>query len=314
MRRGSNPAKSASQLAAFRRHHVIIPVYIPELSGYFAQLPEILGLCLDSLEATAGDSVDVTVVANGCCPEVVEQLQARSLSQLVMNARNLGKVDALASVARGSYAEIITMADADVLFLPGWQQAVEQLFSTFPECGMVTPFPGVDIEWFATSATILGAWPRLKRRDLVPASDLADFAASIDQPEFFAKASPPLVVEREGVQACVGCRHFVASWRRGILAGMPAEPSRVAIVQDSERRWIDEPADRLGYWRLSTTRAFVRHLGNSPAPWMHECLTAMEPVLSAQALPLAPLRRRLVSHLPYPLRTKACGLLRRLLG
>ena len=176
----------------FARHQVILPVYTPETAGYFEQLPEILNLSLRSLRATSDPThTVVTVIANGCHADVVHQLRSSQtaglIDQLVINSRNFGKVDSLANVVRGSFAEVITMADADVLFLPCWQHESERILRAFPECGMVSPFPGIGIEWHATSATILNR--RLRRESgIVPDQDLADFAQSIDRPQFSARS------------------------------------------------------------------------------------------------------------------------------
>ena len=36
---------------------------------------------------------------------------------------------------------LITISDADVMFLPNWQNNVEGIFKDFPESGMVSPVP-----------------------------------------------------------------------------------------------------------------------------------------------------------------------------
>lgn len=315
MRVGSYQARQDPALAGYPRHRIVIPVFIPELEGYFAHALEVLELCLGSLRATLSRPANVTVIANGCAPPALAWLEERrgSFDQLVINRVNRGKVDALVGVARASYEPLVTVADGDVLFLPGWLEAVERIFATFPECGAATPAPNPRHAWSHTSATVLGAWTRRELRwaRVVPEQDLRRFAASIGRPDFFTAGDyeKQLVVARDGVQAPVGCGHFALTLRREVLAAMPAGPSLKAVTGLSEERWLDQPPDRLGLWRLATDRAYVHHIGNRPEPWMLE--EAPETAAADAAAPLPPLRRGAIARLPRRLRGLGARLLRR---
>lgn len=282
MRDGTNPAKEAGALGAVSRHRVVVPVYVPSLDGYFANAPEILRLCIESLHATTSGKADVTVISNGCIPEVVEQLQTYQrqgwIDQLVLNRSNRGKVDAVLSAARGSAEDLITISDGDVLFSAGWTDAVEDIFRHFPECGFAAPVPSPGGHWYYTSATLLEALLRkeLRFEKVVPDADLDQFARSIGRLDLFSADDrrTQLIVRRNGASACVGCGHFVFTIRREVLAAMPKEPSLRPIEGNSEEKYLDAPTDRLGLWRLATTRAFARHMGNVPEPWMYDELRA----------------------------------------
>src|SRR5947209_19931988 len=118
MRQGERPVETKAMLPAFPSHRVIIPVYIPNIEGYYKEALEILTLCLESLHCTAGVRTCVTVVSNNASKEVLAQLQryydAGSVDQIVMNRCNRGKVDAVLSVARGAFEDFITISDCDV--------------------------------------------------------------------------------------------------------------------------------------------------------------------------------------------------------
>src|SRR5262249_52256710 len=88
--------------------------------------------------------------------------------------------------------------------------------------------------------------------------DLYRFAQSIGRPDLFKPEhrDAQLIARRNGRVACVGAGHFTCTIRRETLAGMPNEPSLKAIEGQSELRWLDLPPDRLGFWRLSTPRAW----------------------------------------------------------
>ncbi len=282
MRVGINPAKTADEVREYGRHRVIIPIYIPHFDGYFEHALEVLRLCLASLRHTAAERAAITLIANGCHPAVVEDLQQQFaegwINQLLINQLNRGKTDAIVAAARGSFEPLVTFADADVLFRPNWLAAVDELFEAFPEAGFVSPFPSASGLRYHTSATFLEA---LVRRELsfakvVLDEDLDRFAASIGQPNFFPPEfrAAQLILRRRHVTACVGAGHFVCTVRREVVNGMPATPCLRALDGASDQLWLDAPGDRLGYWRLSTPQAWVNHMGNCPEKWMHEELAA----------------------------------------
>lgn len=326
MRVGSYEQRRNPALAGYPRHRIVIPVFVPELEGYFAHALEVLELCLRSLHATIGSAANVTVIANGCAPPVVAWLEARRerFDQLVINRANRGKVDAAVGAARACFEPLITVADGDVLFLPGWVRAVERIFVTFPECGAATPAPNPRHAWSHTSATVLGAWARRELRwaRVVPEQDLRRFAASIGREDFFTDRDyeRQLVVTRDGLHAPVGCGHFALTLRREVLAAMPAGPSLKAVTGLSEERWLDHPPDRLGLWRLATDRAYVHHIGNRPEPWMREAAPAADgeadaaataDVADAADAPLPPPRRGAIARLPRRLRAVLARVLKR---
>ncbi len=325
MRSGVHPAKAAGDLPAFGTHRVVVPVHIPTLDGYFAEAREVLARCLESLRLTAAGRVAVTLVSDGSCPEVVNDLRACQdagwVDQVVLQRPNRGKVDSVLGVARASFEPLVTVTDADILFRAGWVDAVEELFTTFPECGFASLFPSPPGAFHLTSATLFGA---LASRELtvdsvVDGADLDRFAASIDRPDLFPEEwrRHQLVVRRAGVTACIGAPHWVLTLRREVLAATPTEPSRRA-VGGSETRWLDEPADRLGRWRLTTSRAYAHHMGNVVEPWMDDELAALraaaartEPApgdaaagVSGPATVAAVGRSSLASRLPWGLRTR----------
>jgi hypothetical protein len=91
MRIGANPAKEKPALTGYGLHRIIVPIYIPHCTGYFQHALEILRLCLESLRITASDKAAITVIANGCAPIIVEELekeyQAGWIDQLLLNQR-----------------------------------------------------------------------------------------------------------------------------------------------------------------------------------------------------------------------------------
>jgi hypothetical protein len=304
-----------------RRHRVIVPVYIPAGDGYFRHAMEILQLSLDSLVATTAGRAAITVVANGCLPSVVSLLRHYfddgRIHQLVVNRRNWGKIDAVLSVLRGRREPMVTVSDADVLFRPGWLDAIEDIFRAFPACGFATPVPNPSLSFSYTTSTIASALigGELRFESVVPASHLDRFCESIGRPDFFRPEhrQVQLVVRRGDAVACVGGGHFVFTLRREIADGVPRQAALAALRPLGETAWFDEPPDAMGSWRLSTTRAFAWHMGNVPEPWMREELAEARsvPVPPARDGALPPMTRPRVAAVPLLWRQRGVAFVRR---
>jgi len=275
MRIGQNPAKEIQKLADYHQHRIIIPVYIPELSGYFEHSLEILDLCLQSLHFTTTEKDSITLISNGCTSQVTDALfayQARGwIDQVIINHHNHGKIDTILSAARGSYEDIITFADCDAFFYPGWFKAVCQVFNAFPEAGWVSSMPAPDTTRLNTASTIFMAFFKgvLKKKPVEAENDLNRFGESIGRPEMYRSRLNEhyLAVERNDNLAIVGGGHFSFSIRRQVLQDIPATASAKFMA---EEEFLGQPFDRAGYWRLSTPRLYVQHMGNTPEKWMFE--------------------------------------------
>jgi hypothetical protein len=312
VRTGSNPAKDQPELPPYGRHRIIVPIYVPALTGYFEHALETLELCLDSLRHTASGRATITLIANQCAPEVLRRLEEHRaegwVDQLVINRTNRGKVDSVVSAVRGSFEELITLSDSDFLFVPGWLEAVEQIFAGFPECGAASPFPTPHLAFGYTAATLWGAWLKgeLAREAVVDEADFSRFEASIQNPWLFNPEvrSRQLVVKRGGLTVCVGCDHSLFTMHRRVVGGIPPEAALRALGM--ERQWLDEPPDRLGFWRLSSARAYAYHMGNSPEEWMYAELErsreAPESVDLARSLAAGFLAPRHACRAPLPFR------------
>ncbi len=313
MRTGINPGKIDFTLEAFRRHRVVMPVHIPSAEGYFQHAMEILKLSLDSLILTTRGRVGITVISNGSTADEMALLRSYfddgSIDQLIVNDRTWGKINTVVAATHARFEELVTVTDADVLFLPGWLDEVEATFHHFPEAGFVTPVPNPSLSFAHTSSTILSA---LLNRELtfervVPEGDLDHFARSIGRPGYFLARHrrAQMVVKRNGISACVGGGHFVFTLRREVIRYLPHLPAMTAMGAQMSSR-IDEPPDEIGVWRLSTTRAFARHMGNVPEPWMYDELKRCRdtPWVETPELPLPTLKKSRLAILPIHWRNR----------
>jgi cellulose synthase/poly-beta-1,6-N-acetylglucosamine synthase-like glycosyltransferase len=131
MRIGFNPNKNKPVEPNDFFHQVIIPVYIPNQEGYFKDSFKILQYCLESLLKTSHSKTYFTVVNNGSCNEVIEylnSLQQQLKIHEIIHTSAIGKMNAILKGLMGHNFDLITIADADVLFLNNWQKNTYEVF------------------------------------------------------------------------------------------------------------------------------------------------------------------------------------------
>jgi hypothetical protein len=54
---------------------------------------------------------------------------------LIIEKDLIGKINSILKVLRTAEERLITITDADVLFVNGWEQAVLNVFEAFPKAG-----------------------------------------------------------------------------------------------------------------------------------------------------------------------------------
>lgn len=298
MRVGVNPAKLDIDLGHPFTHRVLIPIYIPSLTEYHEHSLEVLEMCLLSLVRTVHDQTAISLINNNSCAEVSQFLEAfarehAAVDQLVVNHRNTGKVDALFNLIRGCYEPLISISDADVLFVEGWQEECENAFVHYPELGFVCPTPIPDNHFYFTASSWYWAWKKGANRmqNIPEPQDLERFATSIgksgEQLEELMRRNQQKMFYQygSGPELVLGAGHFVACIRREALWSAPHELSGKRILGNSELRFIDQPVDQLGLVRASLPKARAFHMGNVPEPWMREEMPKADSKPTAVAIP-----------------------------
>lgn len=283
MRKGVNPAKlEDNKVENESFHQVIVPIYLPNLEGYYKEGLEILKLCLESIYLTVHDKTYVSVVNNGSCEEVkvfLDELLKLDKIQEVIHTSAIGKINAIAKGLAGHNFDLVTITDADVLFTNGWQKAVYEIYEAFPKAGAVgtTPNPlainryteniffdnffnqnfkfyslkektGNDIDFFFKSI----GWKGVKSN----LHTLKSFALSI-----------------KGIKATIGTGHFSATYKSCLLNKFYNRNVVLdKISSDSDKDYLDLPSIKKGHWRLATFENFTYHMGNHIENWMYTVL------------------------------------------
>ena len=283
MRVGFNPNKDKELSKSDYTHQVIVPVYIPHQNDYFKDSFQILRFCLESLMLTSHDKTYISVVNNGSCEEVVvylNQLHLEQKIQEVIHTSSIGKLNAILKGVTGHQFPLVTITDADVLFLNHWQKATYEVFEAFPKTGVVSTTPSSKVLKQYTQNTIVGNLfsTKLCFTNVTDENALKRFANSIGNAHFYKDVhlKKQLTISAKTCKAIVGAGHFVATYKSTIFDKLDTRFTSFALGGTSESLFLDKPAADLGYWRLSTELNYTYHMGNVVEPWMVSSLTDSE--------------------------------------
>ena len=272
MREGQNPAKFVDKVASPKRVTVAVLSYIPFLSGYYAQMLDVLDKSLRSIRGTADVPYDLMVFDNGSGTETVRYLEQQRdmghIQYLVLSDQNLGKGGAWNFIFAAAPGEIIAYCDSDALFYDGWLSSSLRILEGFPEVGMVTARP------FRTSPEIYSSTVRwaedtegvtLERGQFVSWLDFLEFDRSLGQSEGEIREryehTEDLRVSHNGTRAIVGASHFqFLAYKSALNELLPFEMTR-PMGQVIE---LDQRLNDAGYLRLMTEEPLVMNMSNTP--------------------------------------------------
>ena len=282
MRLGFNPHKDEQQIKSDYFHQVVIPVYIPNQEGYFKDSFEILKICLNSLLITAHSKTYITIVNNGSDEVVINYLdelyRSRKIQELV-HVSNIGYVNAMLKGIAGQNFEFITTADADVLFLNGWQEASYNIFKNFSKTGAVCPTPSSrslrtytgNIYWDLLFTN------KLKFSEVENPNAMHKFGLSVGNKDFYNEIhlKKYLTVSNNNQKAVIGAGHFVVTYRADIFNTLKKRFTDFVMGGGSDDLF-DIPVVKSGFWRLSTANNYAYHMGNCIEDWMIEEVSKLE--------------------------------------
>lgn len=280
MRKGTNPAKlEDSKVENPCFHQVIVPVYLPKLEGYYKDGLDILKMCLESIYLTVHDKTFISVVNNGSCDEVKSyldgMLKAAKIHE-VIHTSSIGKINAIAKALSGHNFDLVTITDADVLFINGWQKAVYGIYEAFPKAGMVGTTPNSKMLRYLTENIHFDNLflKNLKFRPVAQPEKMRKFSISIDNEKMFNEVSlnKILSLKRNEVIATLGTGHFTATYKKELLHSIRKSYDLFKISADSDRTYLDIPSIKKGHWRLCTYENYTFHLGNHVDDWAIELL------------------------------------------
>jgi glycosyltransferase involved in cell wall biosynthesis len=302
MRIGQNPAKSSKSVARPERLTVAVLNYIPFLSGYYAEMLDVLKVSLNSLRETADLPFDLLIFDNGSCEEVLQYLadekQAGRIQILILSEKNLGKGGAWNVILAGAPGEIIAYADNDVLFYPGWLSKSVQLLETFPNVGMVTSRPfRTDADLYRSTVDWAERDPevQIERGNFIPWGTFLEFDLSLGKPEEEIRERYETLQDvrltYHGIQALAGASHwqFVA-YKKVLARFLPFDMDRPM----GQVKQLDSRMNEAGLLRLMTPNPLVMNISNSLRGITKPGVDQRGSAQSKSMLDFPPLRRLLL--------------------
>ena len=276
MRIGINPNKEIHQEPSEFLHQIIVPVYIPNEEGYFIDALKILKICLNSLLNTVHDKTYITVVNNGSCENVVNYLDELFLKKRIkelIHTDNIGKINAVLKGLSGNNIELVTITDADVLFLSDWQSETIKIFSKIPKAGVVGIVPQLNMYRSNCDNVIFDNLftKHIKFLSVINPEGIINFYESIgwgrDYNQDYLKLG--LGLEYKSLKCFIGAGHFVATYKKDIFEEVLSYIGGKKVAGIGEI-YIDNKALEKDYWRLTTHDNYAYHMGNIYEDWMNK--------------------------------------------
>jgi len=320
-RTGKHPLKLTEDMPADprKRISIVTVTHVPMLSGYWEKSLDVLALFFESLYVSADLPFDLMVFDNNSCKEaqeyLLEQRRQGRIQYLTLseyNLKKLGAMDYLFSCAPG---EFVAFVDSDVYFLPGWLEASLEVLEAFPEAGQVSAIPTIDKSKHYLESTRRGilADSSIKVEqggDLIPDAFVNAHCMSIgkEKPDYLKQSEPrnDVRITRGSASAYVSAQDFQFITRREIIRkALPLQVRNPDEYYDPIYSPVFEAKlDELGYWRLSTTKYLIHHMGNRVPDLQTELAGIVSPVIhesrsvTAMDAGSSGLRKRLLASRP----------------
>lgn len=280
MRIGTNPRKNDKHNAVDFLHQIIIPVYIPNNDNYFKDSFRILQLCLNSLFKTVHSKTFISVVNNGSDEKTVDylnELYAKKAIQELIHTSNIGKNNAVLKALKGHYFDYITIADADVFFLNGWQDETMKVFNVFSKAGVVGIVPQIKSFSYLCSNVLFDNFfsSRMRFTKVVNPEGMEHFYKSIGWKNDYNKdylQYQLTISDGSCFKAVIGSGHFVATYKNTVVEQNLNLKIDEFVSSKFDRLMFDVPVIKKGGWRLTTEDNYAYHMGNVYEEWMQESL------------------------------------------
>lgn len=281
MRAGDNPQRGNEITENLYSHNIIVPVYIPDTGDYYKDGFRIFKLCLESLFKTTHSKTFITVVNNGSCTQVIEYLDAllqqKKIHELTHTV-NIGKVNAIIKALAGNNIELVTITDADIMFLDNWQVETQKVFSAYPKVGVVGLIPQFRT-YKAHCGNMIFDTLFSRKVKFIPVKNptaMARFYESIgwDTNYNHDYLKYALGLRSKEVTVYAGSGHAVATYKKNMFEEIKSYSG--FKLGGNSMRYLDQIPMERGYWRVTTYENYAHHMGNVFEEWMDNIEYTME--------------------------------------
>lgn len=276
MRLGVNPEKFKGEKNVKKQHRVIVTFYIPNVSDeYYVEGVDVLDVCLESLMNTINfETTCVTLINNNSEASINliidKYISKGQIDKYVLYSENKGKVYAVMNEIRGIYEPFVTISDADVLFIKGWEKAVFNVYKNFDKAGVVAPLPCSNLAFNHNNSVFFDnilAFS-IKKNKIVADRDCDIYLEGLGNDSLlnrnnrnFNWRTHQYYLKNKNEVAILGAGHFVATYRTILISNCYHYPE-FKFFNGYEDQFIDNKADIKGYYRLSLPKTFAYHIGN----------------------------------------------------
>ena len=251
--------------------------HIPELAGYYADGLRVLGLCLLSIREHADRDFELIVSDNNSCSEVREfltqQQQSGLIDTLILNSTNLGH-NGIAQMMGATSGRYFFFSDWDIYHRPNYMKEQINLAEIFPDVGMVGGRPTRHLSQKYTERTKRFIDERsdmtMEEGHFIPYESLLEFAEQTgghvsqgtpkQRIEALTKEHKEIRLSYQNNQCYLGASHMQYLMPRRAIDAM-------GIHWHDEVRCktevVDLPLADVDFLRITTTEAYVDHIGNS---------------------------------------------------
>lgn len=281
MRVGYNPHKDKETFEANYLHQIVIPVFIPNLEGYFKDSFQILKKCINSLLATIHDKTFVTIINNGSCIEIqnyLDTLYENNQIHEVIHTENIGKLNAILKGISGNNIPYVTISDSDVLFCSNWQEETMNVFYHFKKAGVVGTTPQFKMyETNCGNVLFDNLFSKKMEFSKVAApNELEKFYESIGWDKNYNQnyLKYHLTLSNPNCTTVVGAGHFVATYKKALFDTIPTFIGYK--MGGFSEAFLDQIPLKFGLWRLTTAKNFTFHMGNVAEEWMDDEISSIK--------------------------------------
>ena len=218
----------------------------------------------------------ITIVNNGSgifIKRYLDNLLANDKIQELIHTENIGKLNAILKGVVGNNIPLVTIADADVLFLPNWQTETLKVFRAIPKAGVVGIVPQFKMYESHCGNVLLSTLfdPKCCFVPVKNPDALINFYVSLgwvsDYNEDYLKSNLGITISPD-LSVLVGSGHFVATYKKDVFEQVQSyNPFKMGGTSEG---YLDKLPLEKDYWRLTTQDNYAYHMGNVFESWMEE--------------------------------------------